>query len=256
MPRAIATAASVQLQPGQIAVQPGQPLRRRKAARFSDKSDLTHLRQGLLQFLRRCAILAAATRKEAAAVRESATKKVIAESLKRRMLRHNLTDITVTDLCTDAEINRRTFYRHFTDKYQLVTWIYENGFQKAIGDDEPGLFDLFGRVCTYLYADRAFYARALTFTGQNSFRDFLCGRLHPYLQKDFSDLFSNPQTEAFMSGKMSNVVIDIVQNWLEQPDCPPPEEFAPWALNLWRSIMGRWKDLGDAWEHTIDHKNA
>ena len=219
-------------------------------------------------------------RKEAAAVRESATKKVIAESLKRRMLRHNLTDITVTDLCTDAEINRRTFYRHnltditvtdlctdaeinrrtfyrhFTDKYQLVTWIYENGFQKAIGDDEPGLFDLFGRVCTYLYADRAFYARALTFTGQNSFRDFLCGRLHPYLQKDFSDLFSNPQTEAFMSGKMSNVVIDIVQNWLEQPDCPPPEEFAPWALNLWRSIMGRWKDLGDAWEHTPDHKNA
>ena len=189
-------------------------------------------------------------------MRESATKKVIAESLKRRMLRHNLTDITVTDLCTDAEINRRTFYRHFTDKYQLVTWIYENGFQKAIGDDEPGLFDLFGRVCTYLYADRAFYARALTFTGQNSFRDFLCGRLHPYLQKDFSNLFSNPQTEAFMSGKMSNVVIDIVQNWLVQPDCPPPEEFAPWALNLWRSIMGRWKDLGDAWEHTIDHKNA
>lgn len=122
-------------------------------------------------------------------MRESATKKVIAESLKRRMLRHNLTDITVTDLCTDAEINRRTFYRHFTDKYQLVTWIYENGFQKAIGDDEPGLFDLFGRVCTYLYADRAFYARALTFTGQNSFRDFLCGRLHPYLQKDFPTFF-------------------------------------------------------------------
>lgn len=134
-------------------------------------------------------------------MRESATKKVIAESLKRRMLRHNLTDITVTDLCTDAEINRRTFYRHFTDKYQLVTWIYENGFQKAIGDDEPGLFDLFGRVCTYLYADRAFYARALTFTGQNSFRDFLCGRLHPYLQKDFSDLFSNPQTEASCPGR-------------------------------------------------------
>ena len=137
-------------------------------------------------------------------MRESATKKVIAESLKRRMLRHDLTDITVTDLCTDAEINRRTFYRHFTDKYQLVTWIYENGFQKAIGDDEPGLFDLFGRVCTYLYADRAFYARALTFTGQNSFRDFLCGRLHPYLQADFADLFSSPETEAFMSGKMSN----------------------------------------------------
>ena len=136
-------------------------------------------------------------------MRESATKKVLAESLKELMLRRDFTDITVTDLCAAAEINRRTFYRHFTDKYQLVTWIYDKGFQKAIGDDEPGLFDLFGRVCTYLYADRAFYARALTFTGQNSFHDFLCARLRPYLQADFSDLFPDPQTEAFMSGKMS-----------------------------------------------------
>lgn len=137
-----------------------------------------------------------------------------------------------------------------------MTWIYDRGFQKAIGDDEPGLFDLFVRVCTYLYADRAFYARALTFTGQNSFHDFLCARLRPYLQADFSDLFPDPQTEAFMSGKMSDVVMDIIQSWLSRPDCPPPEVFAPWALHLWKDIMGRWKELGDAWEHTSDHKNA
>ena len=196
-------------------------------------------------------------------MRESATKKVLAESLKELMLRRDFADITVTEMvssralvCAAAEINRRTFYRHFTDKYQLVTWIYDKGFQKAIGDDEPGLFDLFGRVCTYLYADRAFYARALTFTGQNSFHDFLCARLRPYLQADFSDLFSDPQNEAFMSGKMSDVVMDIIQNWLSRPDCPPPEVFAPWALHLWKDIMGRWKELGDAWEHTLDHKNA
>jgi probable dihydroxyacetone kinase regulator len=195
-------------------------------------------------------------RKGGGAMRESATKKVLAESLKELMLRRDFADITVTDLCAAAEINRRTFYRHFTDKYQLVTWIYDRGFQKAIGDDEPGLFDLFVRVCTYLYADRAFYARALTFTGQNSFHDFLCARLRPYLQADFSDLFPDPQTEAFMSGKMSDVVMDIIQNWLSRPDCPPPEVFAPWALHLWKDIMGRWKELGDAWEHTSDHKNA
>lgn len=153
-------------------------------------------------------------------MRESATKKVLAESLKELMLRRDFTDITVTDLCAAAEINRRTFYRHFTDKYQLVTWIYDKGFQKAIGDDEPGLFDLFGRVCTYLYADRAFYARALTFTGQNSFHDFLCARLRPYLQADFSDLFPDSQTEAFMSGKMSDVVMDIIQNWAQPAGLP------------------------------------
>ena len=45
-------------------------------------------------------------------MRESATKKVLAESLKELMLRCDFTDITVTDLCAAAEINRRTFYRH------------------------------------------------------------------------------------------------------------------------------------------------
>lgn len=163
----------------------------------------------------------------------------------------------MTDLCTDAEINRRTFYRHFTDKYQLVTWIYENGFQEAIGDDEPGLSTSSAACARICMPTARFTPAPLTFTGQNSFRDFLCGRLHPYLQKDFSDLFSNPQTEAFMSGKMSNVVIDIVQNWLEQPDCPPPEEFAPWALNLWRSIMGQLERPRQMrGKHTLDHKNA
>ena len=76
-------------------------------------------------------------RKGGGAMRESATKKVLAESLKELMLRRDFADITVTDLCAAAEVNRRTFYRHFTDKYQLVTWIYDKGFQKAIGDDEP-----------------------------------------------------------------------------------------------------------------------
>lgn len=154
------------------------------------------------------------------------------------------------------EINRRTFYRHFTDKYQLVTWIYENGFQKAIGDDEPGLFDLFGRVCTYLYADRAFYARALTFTGQNSFRDFLCGRRIHICRRIFPTFFPIRRPRRSCPGRCRTSSSTSCKNWLEQPDCPPPEEFAPWALNLWRSIMGRWKDLGDAWEHTLDHKNA
>lgn len=59
-----------------------------------------------------------------------------------------------------------------------------------------------------------------------------------------------------MSGKMSDVVMDIIQSWLSRPDCPSPEVFAPWALHLWKDIMGRWKELGDAWEHTSDHKNA
>ena len=55
---------------------------------------------------------------------------------------------------------------------------------------------------------------------------------------------------------MSDVFVGIIENCLRRPGCPPPEVFAPWALHLWKDIMGRWKELGDAWEHTLDHKNV
>lgn len=57
------------------------------------------------------------------------TKKIIAESLKKAMLKKPLSRITVSEIIRDCGINRKTFYYHFEDIYALLKWMFE---QEAI----------------------------------------------------------------------------------------------------------------------------
>ena len=53
------------------------------------------------------------------------TKKALAASLKGFMERKPLSKITVSEIITDCGVNRKTFYYHFNDIYDLLKWILE-----------------------------------------------------------------------------------------------------------------------------------
>lgn len=53
------------------------------------------------------------------------TKTAIANSLKKLMSTKPLNKITVNDIITDCDVNRKTFYYHFEDIHDLVRWILE-----------------------------------------------------------------------------------------------------------------------------------
>ncbi len=54
------------------------------------------------------------------------TKKMLAESLKKSMRKKPFSKITVSEIIADCGVNRKTFYYHFDDKYDLLKWIFEN----------------------------------------------------------------------------------------------------------------------------------
>lgn len=55
-----------------------------------------------------------------------ATKKTLAESLKKIMKKKSFSKITVSEIISDCGFNRKTFYYHFDDTYQLLKWIFES----------------------------------------------------------------------------------------------------------------------------------
>ena len=57
------------------------------------------------------------------------TKRALAEALKRAMERKRLSKITVSELISACNINRKTFYYHFQNVYDLLRWMLE---QEAI----------------------------------------------------------------------------------------------------------------------------
>ncbi len=57
------------------------------------------------------------------------TKSALATSLKKFMAKKPLKKITVSEIITDCNVNRKTFYYHFEDIYALLKWTLE---QEAI----------------------------------------------------------------------------------------------------------------------------
>ena len=53
------------------------------------------------------------------------TKKALCTSLKKQMMHKTFSKITVSDLIRDCNINRKTFYYHFQDIYDLLKWMLE-----------------------------------------------------------------------------------------------------------------------------------
>ncbi len=57
------------------------------------------------------------------------TKSALSASLKKFMAKKPLKKITVSEIITDCNVNRKTFYYHFEDIYDLLKWTLE---QEAI----------------------------------------------------------------------------------------------------------------------------
>lgn len=57
------------------------------------------------------------------------TKKNLAQALKKAMEKKPLSKVTVSELIRECNINRNTFYYHFSDIYDLLKWMFE---QEAI----------------------------------------------------------------------------------------------------------------------------
>lgn len=75
------------------------------------------------------------------------TKKTLAESLKKIMKKKNFSKITISEIIADCGVNRKTFYYHFEDIYDLLKWIFENEavevvkhFNLAVDYEEAILF--------------------------------------------------------------------------------------------------------------------
>ena len=103
------------------------------------------------------------------------TKQKLATSLKKFMMLKSLNKITVTDIIKDCNVNRKTFYYHFEDIYDLLKWILEQEavevvkkFDLMIDYKEAIIF-----VMNYIESNAHILACAYDSLGREEMRRFL-----------------------------------------------------------------------------------
>lgn len=177
----------------------------------------------------------------------SRTKKALADSLKALMRENKFDRITVNDICEQAGMTRRNFYRHFVDKYELLTWVYEQYFCKYVTHfDDWTVLDYMPQICADLYSDMPFYNNAFDVEGQNSFRSFCTERLRPLFLHDFGDVFLSEASADFYIDLVTNAVFDHYQLWFQSENPMPPDEYISYIRKSVGLVCRRMADICEA----------
>ena len=104
------------------------------------------------------------------------TKRALATSLKELMAEQLFDKINVAQICERCNMNRKSFYYHFKDKYDLVNWIFDTEFIELLKHENLSAgyaehWAFIEKPCRYFYQNHSFYRKALQIKGQNSFSD-------------------------------------------------------------------------------------
>lgn len=101
------------------------------------------------------------------------TKRALAQALKELMMTQPLDKISVSNICEQCGLNRKSFYYHFRDKYELVSWIYYTEFMEtALKKQYRDSWEFMDEICSYFYENRIFYRKCFQQEGQNSFSEY------------------------------------------------------------------------------------
>ena len=114
------------------------------------------------------------------------TKRALAASLKELMAEQPFQKINVAQICERCNMNRKSFYYHFKDKYDLVNWIFDTEFIELLKHEDLSIcyeehWLFIEKICGYFYQNHLFYRKAMQIKGQNSFSDHFREYVRPFI---------------------------------------------------------------------------
>ncbi len=154
------------------------------------------------------------------------TKRALGESLKGLMLEVPFSKISVGEICERCSMNRKSFYYHFRDKYELVNWIFEREFiinERA--QDNSSVWEVVNRLSFYLYNNKDFYKQAFMIDGQNSFTEYF----FDYCKVTFANRIQDDgfrYNDGFQTQLMSEMLVSAFKYWILKNDALNGEQFS------------------------------
>ena len=143
------------------------------------------------------------------------TKNALASSLKSLMLEKPLPKVSVGEISQRCGMNRKSFYYHFKDKYDLFNWLFMEEFGNyAQKKNYADIFTFLEEISVYLYNNKAVYTNAIKVWGQNAFYVFLSESCVPVFKKRLDSYFDSPEQRDVFAEFLSDVLVSSLAKWL------------------------------------------
>jgi probable dihydroxyacetone kinase regulator len=147
------------------------------------------------------------------------TKTVLAKSLKELLEKKSIHKISIAEITQHCGMNRQTFYYHFRDKYELVSWIYYYEIIRVATKDQTlhDWSDGIMRILTVMKNDIGFYQNALSITGRNSLEEYLFALSKDLILTMLETLTNSreiePQYKKFIVEFYACGMVGLIKSW-------------------------------------------
>jgi AcrR family transcriptional regulator len=169
------------------------------------------------------------------------TKMFLKESLVELMREHPISKISVKMLCEAADINRSTFYAHFTDQYDLlkqlelevIAELEKHITKDAFSQQTAQTILSMNQILDYISKNADIFKILLSENGNSTFQKEIMILAQ---EKIISDILSNPDIDERTSGYLQCFAVtgalSMVQKWLHDDMIESPQKMSEFASKI------------------------
>ncbi len=151
---------------------------------------------------------------------ESTTKTAFSRAFRELMGDTPFQKINVGEICEKCDKNRKSFYYHFRDKYDLANISFDMEFPYLkMMSGRANVTETLKELTRYLYENKSYYKKLLSVEGQNSFSDYLRGEMRNFFVANLT--YCTTFTRTFWA----DAVFCAVKEWITGPKCVHYTEF-------------------------------
>lgn len=136
----------------------------------------------------------------------SNTKLSLYDAFDKLIYSNSLSKISITDICELCSLNRKSFYYHFEDKYDIANSFFDYKFNDYLSNNIHN--DYLFNLCCFLYDNKRKYKHLIEYTGQNSFYDHIRERIHAYFSESYAKI------ESFSVSFYADAITFSIKGWL------------------------------------------
>lgn len=166
------------------------------------------------------------------------TKKAIAYSFKELLNKKPVNKITINDIANNCNINRQTFYYHFTDIVDLVEWIWTEKVDKAIDNKKEykRWEDKFLAIFNFMLEEKVLIINIYNSVSVEMLRKSLYKLVYPIIYEEISNQSKDKKIKEdgkkFITNFYMYAFVAIVLDWVDKDMQEDPNKIVKEVSNL------------------------
>lgn len=172
-------------------------------------------------------------------IRQDTSKILIYNAFCKMLYEKPLNKISIQDILDKSKVCRSTFYRHFTEKFDLMNWFYQYHVEQLFNNGKS-IAEIQLNICKFYYENKNYFLRILKYNNQNSFRNFVYNKGAEFISNFIKRKLNTKELseELEFAIKMFNYgAFEMIPEWLNGEIKMTPEEFNRQRCNNMPQIL-------------------